>query len=116
MDYKTAVKKARSLPDFELQRQVSTLIPMAEEHIAAKLELARRERRSGFWRQHLVAWLALGLATISLAITILDRTFPRGTVLEKECSAWAENTMREMRDPDRSRYALLLGACMKGGR
>jgi hypothetical protein len=118
MDYETAIKKARSLSDFELHQQVNTKVPMAEEHIAAKLELERRERCHRFWRQDLVAWLALILAIISLVVTAVNkigRELPHETVLEKECSAWAENTMLKMRDPDRSRYALLLGVCMKGG-
>lgn len=73
MDYETAIKKARSLPDFELHRQVNTIIPMAEEHIAAKLELERRERGRRFWRQDLVAWLALGLAITSLVVTAVNK-------------------------------------------
>jgi len=47
---------------------------------------------------------------------VIGRELPRQTLLEKECRAWAEKTMLEMRDPDRTRFPLLLGACMKGGR
>ena len=73
MDYETAIRKAHSLTDFELHKQVNTKIPMAEEHIAAKLELERRERSRRFWRQDLVAWLALCLAIISLVVTAINK-------------------------------------------
>ena len=71
MDYETAKRKARSLDDFGLLQQVHSKIPQAEEHIAAKLELESRERRRRFWRQDLVAWLALALSIISLVVSAL---------------------------------------------
>jgi hypothetical protein len=73
MDYKTAIKKAHSLPDFDLHLHVDTLVKGNVEHIAAKLELERRERRYRFWHQDLVAWLALILAIISLFVTALNK-------------------------------------------
>lgn len=72
-DYEAEVKKAKSLTDFDLHRAVNTKVPMAEEHIAAKLELEKRERRRRFWRQDLVAWLALVLSVISLVVSALTR-------------------------------------------
>ena len=59
----------------------------------------------------LLAVIAIVVAVISVGLS-----FPRETLLEKECRAWAENTMREMGDRDRSRFGLLLGVCIKGGR
>ncbi len=73
MDYEAAIKKARSLDDFELHRHVDTLIKGNVEHIAAKLELERRERHRRFWRQDLVAWLALFLAVLSLVVTAVKK-------------------------------------------
>ena len=68
---KAALEKARGLSDFELHMAVNSKIQMSEEHITAKLELERRERKYRFWRQDLVAWLALGLAIISLVVSAL---------------------------------------------
>jgi len=59
---------------------------------------------------------SLAVVAIVIAIITVGLTLPRETLLEKECRAWAENTMRDMGDRDRSRFAPLLGACMKGGR
>ncbi len=58
----------------------------------------------------------LALVAIVIAIIGVGFTIPRETLLEKECRTWAEKTMRDMGDRDRSRFAPLLGACMKGGR
>jgi hypothetical protein len=69
MDYDAAMRKARSLPDFELHLLVNSKVPMAEEHNAAKLELERRDRSRRFWRQDLVAWLALCLSIVSLVVS-----------------------------------------------
>ena len=71
MNEKAALKKAGGLSDFELHMAVNSKIQMFEEHIAAKLELERRERKHRFWRQDLVAWLALGLVIISLVVSAL---------------------------------------------
>jgi len=73
MDFNAVIRQARSLPDAELLRRVHSLTPQAEEHIAAKLELERRERKRRFWRQDLVAWLALVLAVISLIVSAMKR-------------------------------------------
>lgn len=73
MDFHSAVRKARSLPDFELHLLVNSKVPMAEEHIAAKLELDRRDRNRRFWRQDLVAWLALVLSVISLIVSGVNK-------------------------------------------
>jgi len=73
MDFQSAIRKARSLPEFELHLLVNTKIPMAEEHIAAKLELDRRDRNRRFWRQDLVAWLALVLSVVSLIISAVNK-------------------------------------------
>jgi hypothetical protein len=70
-DEKAALQKARWLSDFELHMAVNSKIQMSEEHIAAKLELERRDRKHRFWCQDLVAWLALGLAIISLVVSAL---------------------------------------------
>ena len=59
---------------------------------------------------------SLAVVAIVIAIITVGLTLPRETLLEKKCRAWAENTMRDMGDRDRSRFAPLLGACMKGGR
>lgn len=72
-NYEAEVKKAKSLTDFDLHRAVNTKAPMAEEHIAAKLELEKREQCRRFWRQDLVAWLALGLSIISLVVVALKQ-------------------------------------------
>jgi hypothetical protein len=45
---------------------------------------------------------------------LIGREFPRETSHERECRAWAEKTVRDMNDPDRNRFGLLFGACMKG--
>ena len=71
MDYETATKNARSLTDFDLHLHVDTLLRGNVEHITAKLELERRQRSRRFWRQDLVAWLALVLAILSLVVTAL---------------------------------------------
>jgi hypothetical protein len=63
-------QEARLLPEVELLRRTSTLIPMAEEHIAARAELARRERARNFWRKDIVAWAALLLAIVSLLVSL----------------------------------------------
>ena len=73
MDFQSAIRKARSLPEFELHLLVNTKIPMAEEHIAAKLELDRRDRNRRFWRQDLVAWLALVLSVVSLIVSGVNK-------------------------------------------
>jgi len=53
------------------------------------------------------------LVLLGLAIGfIVGREFPRETLREKECRAWAENTVRDMNDP--SKFGLLFGACTKG--
>jgi hypothetical protein len=71
LNEKTALEKARGLSDFELHKAVNSKIQMSEEHIAANLELECRERKHRFWRQDLVAWLALGLSIISLVVSAL---------------------------------------------
>ena len=68
MDYETAIRKARYLSDLELHMLVSSKVPMVEEHIAAKLEIERRDRNRSFWCQALVARLALCLSVISLVV------------------------------------------------
>ena len=66
-----ALKVARKMTDFELHQMVNTKMPQSELHIAAKVELERRERRHRFLNQYLVAWLALGLAVLSLVVSFL---------------------------------------------
>lgn len=73
MDFQSAIRKARSLPEYELHLLVNSKIPGAEEHIAAKLELDRRERKRRFWRQDLVAWLALVLSVLSLFVSGINK-------------------------------------------
>lgn len=73
MDFQSAIRKARSLPEYELHLLVNSKVPMAEEHIAAKLELDRRDRNRRFWRQDLVAWLALALSIVSLIVSGLNK-------------------------------------------
>jgi len=43
---------------------------------------------------------------------MVGREFPRETLREKECRAWAESTARNMNDP--SKFGLLFGACTGG--
>ena len=71
MNETAALKKARGLSDFELLKSVNSKVPMSDEHISAKLKLERRDRKHRFWRQDLVAWLALGLSIISLVVSAL---------------------------------------------
>lgn len=73
MDFQVAIRKVRSLPEFELHQLVNTKVPTSEEHIAAKLELERRDRNRRFWRQDLVAWLALVLSVVSLVVSGLTK-------------------------------------------
>lgn len=73
MDFQSAIRKARSLPEHELHLLANSKVPMAEEHIAAKLELDRRDRNRRFWRQDLVAWLALVLSVVSLIVSGLNK-------------------------------------------
>lgn len=70
MSLEKLAREARSLPDVELLRRSSTLVPQAEEHIAAQAEIARRERARSFWRKDIVAWAALLLSILSLIISI----------------------------------------------
>jgi hypothetical protein len=73
MDFQSAIRKARSLSDYELHQLVNSKVPWTEEHIAAKLELDRRDRNRRFWRQDLVAWLALVLSVVSLIVSGLNK-------------------------------------------
>jgi hypothetical protein len=61
---------ARSLKDIDLEIIVSTKVPSSQEAIAAKYELARRERRRTFWLRDIVAWVALVLAVISIILSL----------------------------------------------
>jgi predicted nucleic acid-binding Zn ribbon protein len=64
---------ARSLADNDLEIIVSTKIPMSQEAIAARVELARRERKRTFWRKDIVAWIALALSVVSIVISVFFR-------------------------------------------
>ena len=64
------VTHARSLKDIDLEIIASTKIPSSQEAIAAKYELARRERRRTFFLRDIVAWIALLLSVISIIIAL----------------------------------------------
>jgi hypothetical protein len=70
MSLEKLAQEARLLPEVELLRRTATLIPMAEEHIAARAELERRERARSFWRRDVVAWAALLLSIVSLLVSL----------------------------------------------
>jgi hypothetical protein len=65
---------------------------------------------------HKLAGLLILFACGVLVGFMTGRELPRQSLLEKECSAWAERTLIEMRDASRSSFGLLLGACMRGQR
>ena len=69
MNEKDATDLARSLTDFHLH-QVMSGRAQDEMHSAAIVELERRARKYRFWHNDIVAWLALGLAILSLAVSI----------------------------------------------
>ncbi len=70
MTEKEAAAHARTRTDFQLHQLIGSLTPQAEMHSAAIAELERRARKYRFWHNDIVAWLALGLAIISLLISI----------------------------------------------
>jgi len=45
---------------------------------------------------------------------LVGREFPRETLREKECRAWAESVVRNMGNSGPSSFGLLFGSCMKG--
>jgi hypothetical protein len=59
---------------------------------------------------------ALGILCALLIGFLVGRELPRETLLERECRVWAERLMQEQGDHQRTRFGLLLGGCMKGGR
>lgn len=61
---------AHSLADIDLEIIVSTKVPMSQEAIAARVELAHRERSRTFWRRDIMAWIALVLAIVSIIISL----------------------------------------------
>ena len=69
MNEKEATDLARTLTDFQLH-QLMGGTPQDEMHCAARVELERRARRYRFWHNDMVAWLALGLAILSLAVSV----------------------------------------------
>jgi len=75
---------------------------------------AAEHQRQLFTRNMLL--IAILFAVGILLGFVAGREFPRETLLEKECREWAEKTMLEWGDRDLSRFPMLLGACMKGGR
>jgi hypothetical protein len=60
---------ARSLSEHDLEIIVSTTRPTSQEAIAARVELARRDRSRTFWRKDIVAWIALALSILSVMLT-----------------------------------------------
>ena len=64
-------------------------------------------------KQDAALWAVLVLLGLLIGF-MAGREFPRETLREKECHAWAESAVRGMNDP--SRFGLLFGACMKGFR
>jgi hypothetical protein len=69
MTEKEATDHARALTDFQLHQLLAGM-PHDEMHCAATVELERRARNYRFWHNDVVAWLALGLAILSLVISI----------------------------------------------
>jgi len=67
---KQALKDAKSQPEYELVRRMHNLAPFVDNHIAAKIELERRNRRRQFRYYGVVGWIALGASIISLAISV----------------------------------------------
>lgn len=61
---------ARTLKDIDLEIIVSTKVPSSQEAIAAKFELARREKRRTFWLRDIVAWIALALSVVSIVLSL----------------------------------------------
>ena len=72
MDEQTAnlLREVRTMTDFDLQQVFHTRAQGSPPYIAAKVEIERRARKHAFWRKDIVAWLALGLAIISLVVSI----------------------------------------------
>ena len=71
MTEKEATDLARTLTDFQLHQLMGGQTPQDEMHCAVTVELERRARKYRFWHNDVVAWLALGLAILSLAVSIL---------------------------------------------
>ena len=70
MDLQEAQKRARGLSRAELHYELNDHVKISPEHIAARVELDRRERRAAFWGKYFVAWLALGLSVIALVVSL----------------------------------------------
>jgi len=70
MTEKEATDLARALTDFQLHQLMGGRT-QDEMHCAATVELERRARKYRVWHNDIVAWLALGLAILSLAVSIL---------------------------------------------
>lgn len=65
------VSEVQAMSDAELARWAE-LGQFGFKQVAAKQELSRREFWRDFWSKGIVAWLALVLSIISLAIALLD--------------------------------------------
>ena len=61
--------QARTLKDSDLEIIVSSKVPSSQESIAAKFELARRERRRTFWLRDIVSWIALVISIVSIILS-----------------------------------------------
>ena len=64
---------SRELSDIELERVLATKISTSHAAIAARAEIARRERKRTFWRKDIVAWIALVVTVVSIVIGFLLR-------------------------------------------
>lgn len=71
MTLEEEIQRIKKLPQQELIRITQTRAAYAEDHIAAKNELLRRERSHKFWSQDLVAWLALAVSLLSLVVSLI---------------------------------------------
>ncbi|MBX3650697.1 MAG: hypothetical protein KF771_04935 [Burkholderiales bacterium] len=104
-----------SLSEYQVQKghpdEIQDWILRPEAYFSYLQYLEFRHAIKASRQAKLLALLAIVIAIIGVGLAI-----PRETLLEKECRTWAEKTMLDMGDRDRSRFAPLLGACMKGGR
>jgi hypothetical protein len=71
-EFQKQLKRARRLSEAELYRQMATTADWAPLHVAADVELTRRESRRAFWRHDVWTWLAVFIALTSLSLSVLS--------------------------------------------
>ena len=67
----TQIDRARTLPDAELHQQMGAYIPSSNQHVAAKVELGRRESHRAFWRKDIWTWIAVAVSIASLTVAVV---------------------------------------------